>query len=155
LTGRFLGTLQPGLATLPVLLTVAAAGVGVLLLVTRHGLAVDHLAGPPVALVLSATATALVWAGLALDAASLLLLVPALPAVGVVLLSALRGPAGYRTGLLLGWWWGLVATGGSLLVFGVYLAVVYGQAWAGLVIVGVAVALVAAWWALRKAPAGS
>jgi hypothetical protein len=69
-------------------------------------------------------------------------------------LAAQRGPAGYRTGLLLGWCWGLVATGGSLLVAAGVLGLVYGQAWAGLVVIGVAVALVAAWLALRSVPPG-
>jgi hypothetical protein len=153
LTGASLGSLQPGLAPLPVLFTVAGGAAAVLLLLQRHGLGLDDFAGPPPALAVSATALALVWVGLALDQGSLLALLLALPAGGVVVLGALRGPAGYRSGLLLGWWWGLVTTGGSLLVAGVFLGVVYGQAWAGLVVLGIAVALVAAWLARSAVPA--
>ena len=153
LTGQSLGSLQPGLAPLPVLFTVAGGAAAVMLLLQRHGLGADRLAGPPGSLVLSATALALVWAGLALDQGSLLAILLALPAAAVVVLASLRGPAGYRAGLLRGWWWGLVTTGGSLLVAGLFLGVAYGQSWAGLVVIGVAVALVAAWLALRAVPA--
>jgi hypothetical protein len=153
LTGQSLGSLQPGLAPLPVLFTVAGGAGALMLLLQRHGLGIDRLAGPPPALVLSATALALVWVGLALDQGSLLAVVLALPAGVIVVLAALRGPAGYRAGLMLGWWWGLVTTGGSLLVAGLFLGLVYGQAWAGLVVLGIAVSLAAAWFALRAVPA--
>ena len=147
--------LQPALAQLPTVLTVIGGAAAVAVLALRHGLRPDRLRTPPASLVLSATALAMVWLGLALDQATWLVLVPALPGAIVVALAALTGPAGYRGGLLLGWWWGLVTSGGSLLVAALFLAVVYRQAWAGLVIVGVAVALVAAWVAMRAVPAGA
>jgi hypothetical protein len=155
LTASSLGALQPALAQVPTVLTVLGGAAAVVLLGARHGLRPDRLAPPPASLAVSATALALVWLGLALDQGSGALLVPALPGVLVVVLSALTGARGYRGGLVLGWWWGLVATGGSLLVTGLVLGITYGQAWAGLVIVGVAVALVAAWLAVRAAPAGA
>ena len=145
--------LQPALRPVPVLLTVACAVAGLVLL-GRRGLGIDRLAGPPSSLATSATALAVVWVVLALLWATPGALVAALPGAVVVPLAALRGPAGYRTGVMLGWWWGLVTTGGSLLVAAAVLALGYGQAWAGLVIVGIAVALVAARLALHTVPAG-
>ncbi len=150
-----LGVLQPPLGQLPSVLTVVGAMGAVALLARRHGLRPNRLATPPASLVASATALALVWLGLALDQGALVALVPAVTGAVVVVLAALTGPPGYRGGLLLGWWWGLVATGGSLLVAGLYLGIVYGQAWAGLVVLGVAVALVAALVALRSVPPGA
>lgn len=154
LTGS-LGLLQPPFGQFPSALAVVGAVAAVAILATRHGLRPNRLAAPPASLAVSATALALVWLGFVLDQGSGAALVPAVPGVLVVVLAAFTGPSGYRGGLLAGWWWGLVATGGSLLVAGLYLGIVYGQAWAGLVVIGVAVALVAALLALRTVPVGA
>jgi hypothetical protein len=48
----------------------------------------------------------------------------------------------------------VVTTGGSLVVAAAVLALGYGQAWGGIVVIGVAVALVAARLALNGVPPG-
>jgi hypothetical protein len=151
-TGASLGLL-PALAPLAVLVTVLCGFAALALLVVKHGLGLDQLSGPPAALATSATAFALVWAGLALDQGSLTELLPAIPAAVVVALAALGGPPGYRTGLVQGWWWAMVATAGSLLVTGLYLGIGYGQAWAWLIVIGAVATLAAARWAVRSVPA--
>ncbi len=149
-----LDAFRPALGPVPVLLTVACAVAGLVLLVRRHGLGVDRLAGPSSSLVTSGTALALVWVVVALLLVVPGALVAALPGAVVVPLAALGGTPGYRTGLMLGWWWGVVTTGGSLAVAGAVLALGYGQAWGGIVVIGVAVALVAARLALNGVPPG-
>jgi hypothetical protein len=146
--------LQPALLAVPVVLTVACAVAGLVLLVRQHELGIDRLADPPSSLVTSGTALALAWVVVALLWATPGALVAALPGAVIVPLAALGGPPGYRTGLMLGWWWGLVTTGGSLAVAAAVLALGYGQAWGGIVVIGIAVALVAARLALNGVPPG-